>query len=180
MNLLKLRSGILFLSMIFYCFTNSFSQQPQTSKIQLPEISNEKKHSYSVFRTDAYICTGIAYAKSLGMTVKDFAIFVGNNHSMTSSTDTSIAAIVRTFHLFMTTYPTGMFEILNQTESNAEMIWNRPYLAYFKNEPLFGVTLNEFEDYLYGHIAIMTKRIGVDFKYNIKNDTIFGNLTRYR
>jgi len=78
--------------------TIGFSQTPQNSKIQLPEIPIETKHSYSVWRTDYYIYTGIAYAKSLGMTVEDFAEYVGNVHRLTGPNDTSIAAVVRTCH----------------------------------------------------------------------------------
>ena len=163
----------------FLYSTNTFSQE-QSDKFQLQEISNERKHSYSVFRTDYYICTGIAYAKSVGMTVQDFAKFVASKHSMTSSRDTSIAAIMRTLHMVTTTYPSGIFKILNQSETKAYMIWNRPYASYFKSGPVLGVSLDEFETYLYGHIDIMTKRIGVNFNYNIKGDTVYGNLSRYR
>lgn len=165
---------------VLFLFSTNASSQGQSNKVQLPEISDERKHNYSVFRTDYYICTGIAYAKSIGMTVQDFANFVASKHSMTSSKDTSIAAIIRTFHLVMTTYPSGRFEILSQNDSQAEMIWNRPYSTYFKNGPVIGVTLQEFEEYLYKHIAIMTMRIGVNFEYKITNDTILGQLIRYR
>jgi hypothetical protein len=70
--------------------------------------------------------------------------------------------------------------LLTESNSSAKMRWNRPYTSYFKNGPVLGVSLEEFESYLYGHVAIMTKRIGIDFKYDIKQDTVIGTISRYR
>ena len=157
-----------------------FSQEIQKTKTQLTDLSIESKLNQATWRTDYYICTGIAYAKSLGMTAKDFAVFVGNKHSITGPRDTSISAVIKTFNAVMTTYPNGIMELRSETNSNATMIWNRPYMSYFKNGTVLGVTLDEFEEYFYGHVAIMTKRIGVLFKYDIKGDTVYGNISRYR
>lgn len=154
--------------------------QAQTSQTQLTNRSIENKLSYATWRVDYYICTGIAYAKSNGMTVNDFAEFVGSKHSITSPKDTSISAVIKTFNMVMTTYPEGKFELLSESDSSAIMRWNRPYSSYFKNGAVLGVSIEEFEDYLYGHVAIMTKRIGIDFNYNIKGDTVLGTVVRYR
>jgi hypothetical protein len=173
--------NIFFILVLFIVITNfGLSQEIQNPKTQLIDRPIESKLNYSAWRTDYYICTGIAYAKSLGMTAKDFAVFVGSKHSITGPLDTSISAVINTFNTVMTTYPKGIVELRSETNSNATMIWNRPYMAYFKNGPVLGVTLDEFEEYLYGHVAIMTKRIGILFKYEIKGDTVFGNITRYR
>jgi hypothetical protein len=51
---------------------------------------------------------------------------------------------------------------------------NRAYSPYFRNGPVLGVSMEEFERYLYGHVAIMTKQIGIDSKYDIKEDTVLG------
>ena len=152
----------------------------QTKQTQLPNIPNEFKLNYATWRTDYYICTGIAFAKSIGMTANDFAVFVGNNHSITNPDDTTISAVIKTLNLLLTTYPKGKFELLTESNFMATLKWNRPYSSYFKNGPVFGVPLEEFESVLYGHAIIMTKRIGIDFKYDIKGDTIFCTLKRYR
>lgn len=157
-----------------------FSQEIQDSKTQLADSPIESKHAYATWRTDYYICTGIAYAKSLGMTVDDFAEFVGNKHSITSPKDTSISAVIKTFHWVMTTYPEGKFELLSESDSSATMRWNKAYSSYFRNGPVLGVSIEEFERYLYGHVAIMTRRIGIDFKYDVKENTILGRIKRYR
>ena len=157
-----------------------FSQEVQDLKTQLTNSPIESKHSYATWRTDYYICTGIAYSKSLGMTVDDFAEFVGSKHSITSPEDTTISDVIKTFHWVMTTYPKGKFELLTESDSSATMRWNRAYSAYYRNGPVLGVSIEEFERYLYGHVAIMTRRIGIDFKYDIKEDTVLGTIKRYR
>ena len=154
--------------------------QAQTTQTQLSNLPIESKLDWATWRTDIYICTGIAFAKSIGMTANDFAVFVGNKHSITSPDDTTISAVVKTLNMLFTTYPKGKFELLTESNLMATLKWNRPYSAYFENGPVFGVSLEEFESVLYGHAIIMTKRIGIDFKYNIKGDTIFCTLNRYR
>jgi len=154
--------------------------QAQTTQTQLTNLPIESKLDWATWRTDIYICTGIAFAKSIGMTANDFAVFVGNKHSITSPNDTSISAVIKTLNMLFTTYPKGKFELLTESNLIATMKWNRPYSAYFENGPVFGVSLEEFESVLYGHAIIMTRRIGVDFKYDVKGDTIFCTLKRYR
>ena len=154
--------------------------QAQTTQTELPNLPIESKLDWATWRTDIYICTGIAFAKSIGLTANDFAVFVGNNHSITNPDDTTISAVIKTLNLLLTTYPKGKFELLTESNLMATMKWNRPYSAYFENGPVFGVSLAEFESVLYGHAIIMTKRIGIDFKYDIKGDNVFCGLKRYR
>jgi hypothetical protein len=163
-----------------YLFLCTNGTQAQITQTQLPNLPIESKLDWATWRTDIYICTGIAFAKSIGLTANDFAVFVGNKHSITSPDDTTISAVVKTLNMLFTTYPKGKFELLTESNLSATLKWNRPYSAYFENGPVFGVSLEEFESVLYGHAIIMTKRIGIDFKYDIKGDTIFCTLKRYR
>ena len=177
---MKIGNLVILIILIFINCKLATSQENLISKTQLTDRPIESKLSYATWRTDYYICTGIAYAKSLGMTVNDFAAFVASKHSITSPKDTSISAVIKSFNMVMTTYPKGKVELLTESNSSANMRWNRPYASYFKNGPVLGVSLDEFESYLYGHVAIMTKRIGIEFKYDIKGDTVFGKIARYR
>ena len=72
--------GCLYIT-LFIC---GFSQAPTQNKVLTQSDSVRLvsgKLSWSVWRTDYYICTGIAYAKSLGKTPEDFGVFVGNEHA---------------------------------------------------------------------------------------------------
>jgi hypothetical protein len=159
---------------------NSNVLQAQTTLTQLPNLPIESKLNYATWRTDYYICTGIAFAKSIGMTVNDFAAFVGSKHSITSPNDTSISAVINTLNIAFSCYQKGKLELLTESNSTATLKWSRPYSEMFVDGPVLGVSLEEFESFLYGHIAILTMRIGIDFKYEIKGDNIFGTLKRYR
>jgi hypothetical protein len=177
---MKIRNLLIFTILILVNYNLANSQENQISKTQLTDRPIESKLSYATWRTDYYICTGIAYAKSLGMTVNDFAVFVGNKHTITGPKDTSISAVLKTMYMVITTYPKGKLDLLSETSTSATFRNNRPYSYYFRNGPVLGVTIDEFESYLYGHVAIMTKRIGIEFKYDIKGDTVFGKIARYR
>jgi hypothetical protein len=167
-------------SMIVLLLLGANEAQSQTTLTQLPNLPIESKLNYSTWRTDYYICTGIAFAKSIGMTANDFAAFVGSKHSITSPNDTSISAVINTLNIAFSCYQKGKLELLTESNLTATMKWNRPYSEMFADGPVLGVSLEEFESFLYGHIAILTKRIGIDFKYEIKGDNIFGTLKRYR
>lgn len=171
---------LLIVVLVLLISNSGISQVIQNPKTQISDPPIESKLKYATWRVDYYICTGIAYAKSLGMTADDFAAFVASKHSITNPNDTSISAVIKTFNTVMTAYPKGKFELLTESNSSAKMRWNRPYDSYFKNGPVIGVSLEEFERYLYGHVAIMTKRIGIDFKNDIKQDTVVGTISRYR
>ena len=93
---------------------------------------------------------------------------------------TDFSDVIKAFNVVLTTYPKGEFELLKESDTSATMRWNKAYSSYFRNGPVLGVSIEEFERYLYGHVAIMTRRIGIDFKYDVKEDTILGTIKRYR
>lgn len=176
-NIMKYKLELL-IALIILLFNNfSFSQVSPRLKIQLSNAPVEEKLSYSVERTDRNICMGIAYAKTLGMTVEDFAEYSGTKDNLTGRNDTSIAAVVKSIYFVMVSYPKGQFEILSESDSSVKMQWNRPYTTYFKRGAIHGVTLDEFETYLYQHVGIMVKKIGYDLEYNIDKDLITATLS---
>ncbi len=146
-------------------------------KIQLNDATVEQKQGYAVWRTDYYICTGISYAKSLGQTVDDFAVFVAGKHYMGSG-DKGLAPIVRLFHFVFESYPNSQFDIISESDSLVNMKSNRPYSANFKDGPIFGVTLEEFERFLFQHIRLMAEKIGFDFAYHIEGDSMIFTLAK--
>ena len=149
-----------------------YSQDTTTFKIQFKETPLEYKHSFTAWRVDYYICTGIAYAKSMGQSVEDFAEFVGAHHSLTGPNDQSLTAAVKAGHYVMTSYPNGQFQILSESDSIVVAKSNRPYKDYYKNGPMLGVTMDEFEKYLYGHVVIMANKINIKYQYEIREDDI--------
>jgi hypothetical protein len=150
----------------------------QETGIQLTEAPLEARKNYAVWRTDYYICTGIAYAKSVGKTAEDFASFVGSKHSMGGSDEQEFAPVVQLLHFVIGNYQDGHLEVVTHSEGTVTMRCNRPYRAYFRDGPVLGVTLDEFEAYLWQHVTIMLERVGFAFAYGIEGEGISLHLSR--
>jgi hypothetical protein len=155
----------------------AISQEKTTQKIQLTAPTIETTADFAVWRTDYYICTGIAYARSLGKTVDDFAEFVGSHHSWEDMRGKGLAPPVQLLYFLIKNYKDGKFEILSESDSSVTMRSNRPYASYFNDGPLLGVTVDEFESCLWKHIGIMARRIGLDFVYRVEGDQITSTLS---
>lgn len=158
---------------------NAVAKDSTYIKIQLKDATVEQKERYAVWRTDYYICTGIAYAKSLGQTVDDFAAFVASKHDLGSG-DNRLPPVVKLFHFVFESYPNGQFEIISESDSTVTMKSNRPYSTSFNEGPVLGVTLEEFERFLYQHIRIMASNIGIDFAYRTEGESMAFTLAKQK
>jgi hypothetical protein len=154
-----------------------FTQDPSTSKIQFEETPLEGKHSFTASRVDYYICTAIAYAKSMGQSVEDFAEFVGQRHGIVNPNNATLAAVAQAGHYVMTSYPGGLYQIISESDSVIVSKSNRPYKLYYKDGPMLGVTLDDFEEYFWGHVAIMHSKLKMDFKYEIMENEVIQTIS---
>jgi hypothetical protein len=157
--------------------TLALAKEGGTQKIPLTAPTIETTANFAVWRTDYYICTGIAYAKSLGKTADDFAAFVGSHHSWEGMRGKGLGPPVQLLYFLIKNYKDGKFEILAESDSSVTMRSNRPYASYFADGPLLGVTVEEFEACLWKHIRIMADRIGLDFVYRIEGDQVTSTLS---
>ncbi len=107
----------------------------------------------------------------MGQSVEDFAKFVGKHHDL-NPTNQTLSGVAETSNLVMTNYPGGKYEIISESDSVIVAKSNRSYKIYYKDGPMLGVTIDEFEKYLFGHVAIMASKINIDFKYEIKEDEV--------
>ena len=158
----------------------SFVDEQETPpKIQLAHPTAEKIAAFAVWRVDYYICTGIAYAKSLGKTPEEFAGFVGLAHSWESMRGQGLEPPVQLLNFVIKSYEDGEFEITSQSENTVEMHCNRPYARFFDENAMLGISLDEFETCLWHHIAFMARRIGLDFSYRIEGNLVMLSLSQY-
>lgn len=169
-----MKAKILFLTVIiaFLFCTKSYSQDTSYTKIELEETLLKDKHIFATWRVDYYICTGIAYAKSMGQSVEDFAKFVGKHHTLTYPNEQTLSGVARISHLVLTNYPGGKYEIISESDSVIVAKSNRPYKVYYENGPQLNVTIEEFEKYFWGHVVIMASKINIDFKYEIRENEV--------
>jgi hypothetical protein len=135
-----------------------------------PKIETTAK--YAVWRTDYYICTGLAYAKSQGKSVQDFTNFVADRHTLDTFRNKGLASLVKFFNFFMKSYPGGKLEIIFSNVKSVQFRSNRPYRQYFNDGPILGVTLDEFESYLWGHLIIILKRIDIKMDNTIDSNYV--------
>ena len=155
----------------------SYAQDTTTFKIQFQETPLERKHRFTAWRVDYYICTAIAYAKSMDQSVEDFAEFVGKHHSLANPNNATLAAVAQDAHYVITSYPRGQYQIISESDSVIVAKSNRPYKGYYKNGPMLGVTIDEFEKYFWGHVTIMHSKLNMDFKYEIKEDEVIQTIS---
>jgi ketosteroid isomerase-like protein len=145
--------------------------QPER-RIPLTDAPLDRRLRYTAWRTDYYICTGIAFAKSLGHPVEDFAAFVASQHDMGTTSADGLTKIAQLLYFALTNYPKGQVVVTAESDTAITMQFNRAYAAYFKKGPVLGVTLDEFERCLWGHIEILSKRNGFGFAYRIEGDNV--------
>jgi hypothetical protein len=180
---MKYRMITNFIIVLMFSIIISCSQKKESSRIKLTKASTESTASYAVWRTDFYICTGIAYAKSVGKSPDDFMNFIAETHVVTlkSMKGKGLEPIVKLLYFVVTNYPNGTFEIISESEKMVKVKFNRPYIEYFTNSlyneyfnngQILGVTLDEFEKCLWGHLQIMLKSLGINFEYQVKDNSI--------
>jgi hypothetical protein len=138
------------------------------------EFSNENLLKWSVWRTDFYICTAIAFAKENGLSVEDFAEFGAKTHLFTwnSIKGKGIDPIVQALIWFWKSYQSSNPEILDRTASSVTVRFNKPYKAFFPDGKMLDVTISEFEAYLFGHIRLMMSYLDMKCNYTIEDEHI--------
>jgi hypothetical protein len=93
------------------CYIFANGQQADYVKIKLEKASIEQTANYALWRTDFYICTGIAYAKEIGKTPEDFMSFVIKTHGPTldGMKGKGLAPVIQLINFVVTNYPNGTF-----------------------------------------------------------------------
>jgi hypothetical protein len=148
------------------------AQEADSSRYDLTKASAERIARYAVWRTDFYICTGIAYSKSVGKTTDDFMRFVAETHvkTLNSLKGQGIEPIVNLMNFVITNYPDGTFEIISESPTRVKARANRPYIRYFNSGYMVDVTVDEFEMCLWGHLKLMLKSLGIELNYKVVED----------
>jgi len=113
----KQRLFFTFCLLLLSSFTLCHGKEYQ--KIQLKEnfASVEEKANWAVWRTDYYICTEIAYAKSIGKTPFDFSVFVGNHHSWEGIKGQDLKPAVQVLYGLIKLYENSTFQITSESDT---------------------------------------------------------------
>ena len=146
---------------------------PESDSIKtfIYDFPSDQLLKWSAWRTDFYICTGIAFAKENGFTVQDFAKFGAKTHTYTwnSIRGKGIDPIAQALIRFWKSYQSSDPEILNKSDSSITIRFEKPYKNFFYDGHLLGVSISEFETYLFGHIRLILNNIEMEFDYTIED-----------
>lgn len=155
---------------IFILASSGLTQE----KIELPERTLEWKLNRAAQHMDLYICTAIAYAKSLGKTAEDYGKFVGQKFapSWEGAKGQGVAPLIRTWSGHWQIYKNGEFEIVSESETSVTAKFNRPYSAYFKDGDLYGVTMNDYETFLEQVGIAIANYLGLKYEQEEEGDNL--------
>ncbi|NOR12304.1 MAG: hypothetical protein GQ545_03530 [Candidatus Aminicenantes bacterium] len=158
------------------------AQEQTEQKIELPERTPEWKLGRSVRHMDLFICTGIAYAKSLGKTAEDYGKFVGEKFapSWEGAKGQGVAPLIRTWSGHWQLYKNGKFEIVSESETSVTTKFNRPYSAYFKDGDLYGVTVNEYETFLEKIGVAIANYLGLKYEQKVEGDNLIVTISKQK
>ncbi len=100
--------------------------------------------------------------------------FVAEKHgpSLNSMKGKGLEPVVNLINFVITNYPNGNCKIVSESEKTVKVKTNRPYISYFDEGLCLGVSIDEFEKCLWGHIQLMLKSLGIEFDYHIEGDFI--------
>ena len=158
------------------------AQEQTEQKIELPERTPEWKLNRAVRHMDLFICTGIAYAKSLGKTAEDYGKFVGEKFapSWEEAKGQGVAPLIRTWSGHWQLYKNGKFEIVSESETSVTTKFNRPYSAYFKDGDLYGVTVNEYETFLEKIGVAIANYLGLKYEQKVEGDNLIVTISKQK
>jgi len=163
---------------IFILASYSLTQE----KIEIPERTLEWKLNRASRHMDLYICTAIAYAKSLGKTAEDYGKFVGEKFapSWEGAKGQGVAPVIRTWSGHWQIYENGKFEIVSESETSVTAKMNRPYSAYFKDGDLFGVTMNDYETFLERIGMAIANYLGLKYEQKVEGDNLIATISEQK
>jgi len=175
-----MRNKVIFgtILIIFILASSGLTQE----KIEIPERTLEWKLNRASWHMDLYICTAIAYAKSLGKTAEDYGKFVGEKFApgWEGAKGQGVAPVIRTFSGHWQIYKNGKFEIVSESETSVIARMNRPYSVYFKDGDLYGVTMNEYEAFLEQVGLAIANYLGLTYEQKVEEDNLIVTISEQK
>ena len=119
----------------------------QAQAVELATYTPEQRWERAASQFAVSGVAAIAYAKSMGQTVEEYAGAVADLFAPGwGEPDSGSLTIVRGMHRNFSLFPNAEFEIVEQSEESVTARVNRPWAGYFgEDETWYGVTLEEYE-----------------------------------
>ena len=139
----------------------------------IPERTTVQKHNRAVYLTYANVIPGIAYAKSTGKTVEEYAAFVGDLFKTSWNKENGFSGLVNgtlfNFESFKREQDPPM-EILEQSDRKIVIKWKINYKNRFNDGPVYNVTYDEFNQWFEIVNRKIVEYFDATYKQEVKED----------
>jgi hypothetical protein len=136
----------------------------------VPQLSQEQKEEVLFQHVMAYATTGIAFAKSKGVSPEDYGRFIGKSFSSFWDQNAGYKMFAgQLMYILSGLYPDNQMEILEQNDRMIRFRMKNVDLS-FQNGPMFGVAYQEFLDCSFGIISELAAYMGVDFSHRMEGE----------
>lgn len=132
---------------IFLVFSMSVPIALQGQDIELASYTPEQRWERAASQFAVSGVAAIAFAKSMGQTVEEYAGTVADLFAPGwGEPGSGSLSIVRGMHRNFSLFPNAEFEIVEQSGESVTARVNRPWAGYFgEDETWYGVTIEEYE-----------------------------------
>jgi hypothetical protein len=163
--------------LVLFSFTLStfiFAQEQTKQKIEFPQYTLEQKYERAEGNFVSHTLAGIAYAKSKGDTPDDYGKFIGELHGRgwQAGERNPIEYFVSGMNFNMNLFNDFQMEILEQSDSSIKARMNRKWENQIKKQAEYGVTLDEFHNWLVHLWKAITNHLGLEYKQEFESDWI--------
>ncbi|WP_167605324.1 hypothetical protein [Maribellus sediminis] len=151
---------------LFFLFGALYSQE----QFEVPQLTQEQKTEVLYSHMVAYAATGISFAKSQGLSAKDYGKFIGQKFAAFWNPEDGFAMLVnRMMFILAGLHPENEMQIVEQDDSGITFKLKNVDLA-FKNGPMFDVPYQDFLDCSEGIIAVIAKHMKSSFAHEMTTD----------
>lgn len=138
--------------------------------LSVPLLTDNQKEEVLFQHVMAYATTGIAFAKSKGVTPEEYGIFIGK--AFTGFWDPSAGFPIfaaQMMYILAGLYPENQMEIVEQDANMVQFRLKNVDLS-FRAGPMFGISYQEFLDCSAGIISTLADHMGVNFSHKMDGE----------
>lgn len=138
----------------------------QAQEIELASYTPEQRWERAASQFTVSGVSAIAYAKSMGQSVEEYAKTVADLFAPGwGEPGSGTLAIVRGMHRNFSLWPNSEFELVEQSDTSVTARSNRPWAQYFGEDKMwYGVSLEDFETTFHVFNASVAEHLGLGYE----------------
>lgn len=161
--------GSISIMTLCFLFGTLVAQEP----FKVPELTDAVKHSMMVFQTNGMILNTINYAKSMGKTVEEVAIFTGDQFKTGWNKENGFVGFVNgTIRNWICFIPNSTVEILEQSNNMIKYKTGVVFPNLKKDSPQFNVSYSEYLTFYRIVYERVGEYLGAEYSQSVVEDGI--------